>query len=161
MRAPWHKPWRVEEVDPAIVERLARAHVPHPKAVAMGVDIVGDPHREDNDGYNWTLLSQAWNVADVTPGSTVVIGNVIGGLSRQGGRLGLRGQRHGPDRGARPAAGQPEVGSRRACPQRVTESLRVSASVERRRIPGDPWASPMRRCGPTGAGSSRPIRGGS
>ena len=44
----------------------------------MGVDIVGDPHREDNDGYNWTLLSQARNVSDVTPGSTVVMGSVIG-----------------------------------------------------------------------------------
>ncbi len=78
MRAPWDKPWHVEEVDPAVVERLARAHVPNQKALAMGVDIVGDPHREDNDGYNWTLLSQARNVSDVTPGSTVVMGSVIG-----------------------------------------------------------------------------------
>ena len=78
MRAPWVKPWHVEEVDPAVVERLARAHVPNQKALAMGVDIVGDPHREDNDGYNWTLLSQARNVSDVTPGSTVVMGSVIG-----------------------------------------------------------------------------------
>ena len=78
MRAPWDKPWHVEEVDPAVVERLARAHVPNQKALAMGVDIVGEPHREDNDGYNWTLLSQARNVSDVTPGSTVVMGSVIG-----------------------------------------------------------------------------------
>ena len=78
MRAPWDKPWHVEEVDPAVVERLAGAHVPNQKALAMGVDIIGDPHREDNDGYNWTLLSQARNVSDVTPGSTVVMGSVIG-----------------------------------------------------------------------------------
>ena len=78
MRAPWDKPWHVEEVDSAVVERLAGAHVPNQKALAMGVDIVGDPHREDNDGYNWTLLSQARNVSDVTPRSTVVMGSVIG-----------------------------------------------------------------------------------
>ena len=29
MRAPWDKPWHVEEVDPAVVERLAGAHVPN------------------------------------------------------------------------------------------------------------------------------------
>ena len=78
MRAPWDKPWHVEEVDSAVVERLAGVHVPNQKALAMGVDIVGDPHREDNDGYNWSLLSQARNVSDVTPGSTVVMGSVIG-----------------------------------------------------------------------------------
>jgi hypothetical protein len=78
MRAPWDKPWHVEEVDLAVVERLAGAHIPNQKALAMGVDIVGDPHREDDEGYNWTLLSQARNVSDVTPGSTVVMGSVIG-----------------------------------------------------------------------------------
>ena len=44
MRAPWDQPWHVEEVDPAVVERLAGVHVPNQKALAMGVDIVGDPH---------------------------------------------------------------------------------------------------------------------
>jgi hypothetical protein len=78
MRVPWDKPWHVEEVDSAVVERLVGAHVPNRKALAMGVDIVGDPHREDNEGYNWTLLSQARNVSDLTPGSTVVMGSVIG-----------------------------------------------------------------------------------
>lgn len=78
MRAPWDKPWHVEKVDPDIVERLASAHVPNKKAVAMGVDIMSDPHAENDEGYNWTLLSQARNVSDVTPGSTVVMGSVIG-----------------------------------------------------------------------------------
>lgn len=44
----------------------------------MGVDIVGDPHREDDDGYNWTRLHYARNVADVTPGSVVVMGSRVG-----------------------------------------------------------------------------------
>ncbi len=78
MRAPWDKPWHVEEVASAVVERLDRAHVPYPKAVEMGVDIISDPHAEDDDGYNWTVLSRARNVNDVTPGSTVVMGSVIG-----------------------------------------------------------------------------------
>lgn len=78
MRAPWDKPWHVEEVAPAVVERLDRAHVPYPMAVEMGVDIISDPHAEDDDGYNWTVLSRARNVKDVTPGSTVLMGSVIG-----------------------------------------------------------------------------------
>jgi hypothetical protein len=72
------KPWHVEDVAPAVVERVDRAHVPYPKAVEMGVDIISDPHAEDDDGYNWTVLSRARNVKDVTPGSTVVMGSVIG-----------------------------------------------------------------------------------
>ncbi len=78
MRAPWDKPWHVEDVDPAVVERLDRADVPYPKAVETGVDIISDPHAEDDDGYNWTVLRYARNVTDVTPGSTVVMGSVIG-----------------------------------------------------------------------------------
>ena len=78
MRAPWEKPWHVEEVDPVVLERLAQAHVPHPKALAMGVDIISDPHAENDEGYNWTVLSRARNVTDVVPGSTVVMGSSIG-----------------------------------------------------------------------------------
>jgi hypothetical protein len=55
MRAPWDKPWHVEGIDPAIVERLASKHEPYPKVVAMGVDIYGDPHAQDNDGYSHQL----------------------------------------------------------------------------------------------------------
>jgi len=44
----------------------------------MGVDIYGDPHPQDNDGFNWTLLSCARNVTDVVPGSAVIMGSVIG-----------------------------------------------------------------------------------
>jgi len=79
MRAPWDKPWHVEDVDPAVVERLAVAHVPYREATEMGVDDHRDPHAEDDDGYNRTVLSRARDVHDVTPGSTmVVVGSVIG-----------------------------------------------------------------------------------
>lgn len=40
--------------------------------------IVSDPHREDDDGYIWTFLSQARNVADVVAGAAVVMGSPIG-----------------------------------------------------------------------------------
>ena len=71
-------PWYVREVEDEVLERLAAAAQPHPRAVEMGVDIVGDPHREDDDGYNWTRLHYARNVADVTPGSVVVMGSRVG-----------------------------------------------------------------------------------
>lgn len=71
-------PWRVEQVEPSLVARLAAKHEPNPEAVAQGVDLVGDPHREDDDGHNWVFLSDARNVADVTPGSAVVMGSSIG-----------------------------------------------------------------------------------
>ena len=71
-------PWHVETVDPELVERLAALHTPYSKAVASGVDIMGDPHRETDEGYNWTVLSRARNVADVVPGSAVVMGSGIG-----------------------------------------------------------------------------------
>jgi hypothetical protein len=37
-----------------------------------------DPQRQDDDGYNWTRLRFARAVADVLPGSSVVIGSAIG-----------------------------------------------------------------------------------
>jgi hypothetical protein len=71
-------PWLPDEVDGELVERLASVHIPHAEAVASGVDIVGDPHRETAEGYSWTLLSRAKHVADVVPGSAVVMGSAIG-----------------------------------------------------------------------------------
>ena len=71
-------PWHVDEVAHELVERLAALHRPYPKAVANGVDIMGDPHRETDEGYNWTVLSRARNVADVVPGSAVLMGSGIG-----------------------------------------------------------------------------------
>ncbi len=71
-------PWFVREVDPVVVERLAAAIAPNRQAVEMGVDIVGDPHREDDDGRNWTRLRYARRVVDVTPGSVVVMGSSVG-----------------------------------------------------------------------------------
>ena len=71
-------PWSFQTADPEDVKRLASRHQPYPQAVAMGVDIYGDPHAEDNDGYNWSVLSRARNVADVVPGSAVIMGSAIG-----------------------------------------------------------------------------------
>jgi hypothetical protein len=71
-------PWYLRQVDLDVVDRLAALHSPHDRAKTMGVDIVGDPHREDNEGYNWTRLSHARNVREVTPGSAVVLGTGIG-----------------------------------------------------------------------------------
>lgn len=71
-------PWAVKAVDPDVVERFAAAHTPHPQAAEQGVDIISDPQRQDNEGFNWTRLRFARNVADVVPGSAVVIGSAIG-----------------------------------------------------------------------------------
>jgi hypothetical protein len=71
-------PWYVRQVSDDEVERLAALHKPYPEADTMGVDIVGDPHREDDEGYNWTRLVYARNVRDVIPGSAVVMGSSIG-----------------------------------------------------------------------------------
>lgn len=71
-------PWAVRSVDPAVVERLAAAHTPDPQAVEKGVDIISDPQRQDNEGFNWTRLRLARTVTDVVPGSTIVIGSAIG-----------------------------------------------------------------------------------
>jgi len=73
-----NNPWYVVEVAPALVERLAEQHQPDPLAVRMGVDIVGDPHREDDAGRNWTRLRFARSVADVVPGSAVIMGSPVG-----------------------------------------------------------------------------------
>jgi hypothetical protein len=71
-------PWLVDEVDQDLVDRLAASHTPNPRAVEMGVDIVGDPHREDDAGHNWAVLSDARSVREVVPGAAVVIGSSIG-----------------------------------------------------------------------------------
>lgn len=71
-------PWAIERLEPSVVERLAATHSPHPQAVEQGVDLISDPQRQDNDGYNWTRLRFARNVADVVPGSAVVLGSAIG-----------------------------------------------------------------------------------
>ena len=71
-------PWLVEEVDQELVDRLAARHTPNPRALEMGVDIVGDPHREDDAGHNWAVLSDARSVQEVLPGSAVVMGSSIG-----------------------------------------------------------------------------------
>jgi hypothetical protein len=78
MVEPKANPSHLEQLDGAVVDRLAGGHVPDPDAVVMGVDIFGDPHAEDDEGYNWTLLSRARTVTDVVPGSTVVMGSPIG-----------------------------------------------------------------------------------
>ena len=71
-------PWYVDRVGEAVVERLATLHSPNAEAVAKGVDLVGDPHREDDAGHNWTRLRFARSVPEVVPGSAVLLGSGIG-----------------------------------------------------------------------------------
>ena len=73
-----HSRWYVEAVAKSVVDRLALHHHPDPNAVDAGVDILGDPHREDDEGRSWTRLRFARNVADVTPGSAVIMGSPVG-----------------------------------------------------------------------------------
>jgi hypothetical protein len=62
----------------APVDRLAASHSPDPLAEELGVDIVGDPNREDDDGYIWSRLHRARDVRHVRPGSAVVMGSDLG-----------------------------------------------------------------------------------
>ena len=78
MTAAAANPWHVERIDLDIVTRLAASHQPDPRAVDTGVDIISDPHRINDAGYNWTRLRHARNVADVVPGAAVVVGSAIG-----------------------------------------------------------------------------------
>ena len=71
-------PWAIAEVDQAVVDRLAGMLRPCDRAVEQGVDLVGDPHQEDDDGRVWTRLSAARRVADVVPGAVVILGSTIG-----------------------------------------------------------------------------------
>lgn len=71
-------PWLVKVVDQEVVGRLASRHTPNPKAAELGVDLIGDPHREDDAGHNWALLSDARRVEDVVPGSAIIMGSSIG-----------------------------------------------------------------------------------
>ena len=71
-------PWRIDNVDQEVVSRLAARHVANPRAIELGVGIVGNPQRQDDEGFNWARLSDARSVADVVPGSAVLIGSPIG-----------------------------------------------------------------------------------
>lgn len=75
---PLHGTWRVTTVDQETADRLAASHSPDPLAEELGVDIVGDPNREDDDGYIWTRLRRARDVRHVMPGSAVVMGSDLG-----------------------------------------------------------------------------------
>jgi hypothetical protein len=78
MSKPLHGTWIVDRVDPATVERLAATQPPDPLAVELGVDLVADANREDDQGYIWTRLHAARDVRVVVPGSAVVIGSDLG-----------------------------------------------------------------------------------
>lgn len=71
-------PWAVIEIDQAVVDRLGNELSPCDRAVELGVDLVGDPHQEDDEGRVWTRLSSARRVADVVPGAVVILGSNIG-----------------------------------------------------------------------------------
>lgn len=78
MSRPIHGTWVVDKVDAATLERLAAVHQPDPLAVELGVDLVTDPNREDDDGYVWARLHSARDVRHVAPGSAVLIGSDLG-----------------------------------------------------------------------------------
>ena len=78
MTRPLHGTWTVTEVDQATVDRLAASHTLDPLATYLGVDIVGDPNREDDQEYIWTRLRRARDVRHVLPGCAVVMGSDIG-----------------------------------------------------------------------------------
>jgi len=78
MAKPPHGTWVVHEVDQTALERLAAAHTADPLAVALGVDLVADPNREDDEGYVCTRLHTARDARVVVPGSAVVIGSDVG-----------------------------------------------------------------------------------
>ena len=71
-------PWAAIEIDPELVDRLASEIRPCDRAVELAVDLVGDPHQEDDEGHVWTRLSAARQVADVAPGAVVLLGSPIG-----------------------------------------------------------------------------------
>lgn len=71
-------PRQVARADRALVDRLTARHTPYPEAVSGGSDIIGDPHREIDEGFNWTVLRRSRKVADVLPGSEIIIGSAIG-----------------------------------------------------------------------------------
>ena len=62
MAKPPHGTWVVDDVDQTTLERLAAAHTADPLAVELGVDLVADPNREDDEGYVWTRLHTARDV---------------------------------------------------------------------------------------------------
>ena len=70
--------WVVKEIDRATIERLASGHVADELATELGVDIIGDPNREDDDGYIWSRLRRSRDVRDVVPGAAVVMGSDLG-----------------------------------------------------------------------------------
>ena len=70
--------WAATEIDRELVDRLASAAPPCDRAVEFGVDLIGDPHQEDDDGHVWTRLSAARHVPDVVPGAAVLLGSAIG-----------------------------------------------------------------------------------
>ncbi|MEO5840309.1 MAG: hypothetical protein ABIQ73_08370 [Acidimicrobiales bacterium] len=75
---PLDATWTVTNVDAQTVDRLASQHTPDARAAELGVDLIADPHREDDAGNIWTRLHTARDVRLVTPGSVVVIGSALG-----------------------------------------------------------------------------------
>jgi hypothetical protein len=115
--------WSIERVDPSAVECLAAAHTPDPQAVEQGVDIISDPQRQDDDGFNWTRLRFARNVADVVPGSAVVIGSAIGRYLAKVIAWDFEVSDEGPDRHPGTPAGHPRGDGAGSRPQPPTRRL--------------------------------------
>lgn len=62
-----HGTWVIKVADRATVDRVAAGHVPDELATELAVDIIGDPNRENDDGYIWSLLRRSRDVRDVVP----------------------------------------------------------------------------------------------
>lgn len=66
------------EVDDATVARLAAAHRPDPRAVALSVDLRADPNLVDDEGRVAVAVHRAANLWAVRPGRQITLGSSLG-----------------------------------------------------------------------------------
>ena len=71
-------PWALTAIDRELVDALAGRLPSCERAVQPRVDLIADPHGEDDQGHIWTRLRAARRVTEVTPGAVVVLGSAIG-----------------------------------------------------------------------------------
>jgi hypothetical protein len=66
------------EVDDSTVARLAAAHRPDARAVALGVDLRADPNLVDDEGRVAVTLRRAAHPSAVRPGRQITFGSSLG-----------------------------------------------------------------------------------
>ena len=64
---PLDATWTVTNVDAQTVDRLASQHTPDARAAELGVDLIADPHREDDAGNIWQ-----YNIWGSKPGHLIL-----------------------------------------------------------------------------------------